>query len=281
MRLSDEEYVFYKDIQEKKSIGRGAFHKKNGSKSKKCNFPSDYMTKKEREAMNGEVMSYNPNAWYTWEEFKNLPMEYQVKYVNSLLNRYNCGLSNISEIVFGKSKGCLGIYFKKVGQMEFINRVTDRHLFRELYRNGEKLKADKEKTCKESQNGSETFVDDPVVEACPDLPYESPQTQIKNMAKEHIMDTAKYVDDLIAHGIQITATKMDEIYLERCGMTVAQAMKIMNPDKKEPEPTEKFTDVEAFSITMHELDQDVINYIRDLFGDKNIVVSIEVKEVKE
>ena len=46
MRLSDEEYVFRKDIQEKKSIGRGAFHKKNGSKSKKCNFPSDYMTKK-------------------------------------------------------------------------------------------------------------------------------------------------------------------------------------------------------------------------------------------
>ena len=267
MWLSDEEYVYRQDIKEKKSTGRGAFHKKCGSKSKKCNFPSDYMSKKEIKAMNGEVISYNPNAWYTWEEFKALPMEYQVKYVNSLLNRYNCGLSNISEIVFGKSKGWLGIYFKKVGQMEFINHTADRHLTRELYRNGEKLKADMEKSCQEIQNGSAEQEE---------VPEEKPMT-----LEKHIMDTAKYVDDLIAHGIQITATKMDEIYLERCGMTVAQAMKIMNPDKKEPEPSENFTDVQSFRITMNSLDQDVINYVRDLFGAKDIVVSIEVKEVKE
>ena len=278
--LSDEEFIYRQDIKEKKATGRGAFHKKGGSKSKKCNFPSDYMTRKEKEALNGEVMSYNPNAWYTWEEFKALPMEYQVKYVNSLLNRYNCGLSSISEIVFGKSKGWLGIYFKKVGQMQFINHSTDRHLTRELYRNGEKLKADMEKSRQEIQNGSETFVDDPVTEICPDIPHEPVQKTLEDITKAHIEDTAKYVAQLIDHGFQITDQKMDEIYLERCGMTVAQAMKIMNPDKKEPEPSENFTDAYSFSITMNSLDQDVINYIRDLFGAKDILVKIEVHQIK-
>lgn len=46
MWLSDEEYTFRQDIKEKKSIGRGAFAKKNGSKSKKCTLPYEYLTKK-------------------------------------------------------------------------------------------------------------------------------------------------------------------------------------------------------------------------------------------
>ena len=50
--MKDAEYVFRKDIQDKKSIGRGAFHKKTGSKSKKCTLPSDYLSGKEKKALN-------------------------------------------------------------------------------------------------------------------------------------------------------------------------------------------------------------------------------------
>lgn len=114
--LSDAEYVFQQDIKEKKQAGRGAFHKKGGSKSKKCNFPSDYMTKKEKMAMNGPVMSYDPNKFYELSEFKQLPMEYQIKYINSLLLRYNCGLKAIAEVVFHRNGPGLYNYFKRKGQ---------------------------------------------------------------------------------------------------------------------------------------------------------------------
>ena len=57
MWLSDEEYLFRKDIAEKKKTATGAYHKVKGSKSKKCKFPSDYLTKKVKKN-DGEVRQY-------------------------------------------------------------------------------------------------------------------------------------------------------------------------------------------------------------------------------
>ena len=94
-RMSDEEFIYRQDIKEKKAAGRGVFHKKGGSKSKKCTLPHERLTKKELEKMNGEVMTYNPNAWYSWKEFMKLPDEYQTKYINSLMTRYNCSLRRL------------------------------------------------------------------------------------------------------------------------------------------------------------------------------------------
>lgn len=285
--------LYRQDIKEKKATGRGAFHKKGGSKSKKCNFPSDYMTRKEKQALNGEVMSYNPNAWYTWEEFKALPMEYQVKYVNSLLNRYNCGLSNISEIVFGKSKGWLGIYFKKVGQMEFINHTADRHLTRELYRNGEKLKADMEKSRQEIQN--ESFEVTLVGGGSKFGEEASKEYSYHQGIKERIDQAAQTVKLYESRGMKMTPELINQIYEEKTGMSFALAMehtgepigkveesedegsKLFDENSKEPEDS---TDAYSFSITMNSLDQDVINYIRDLFGAKDILVKIEVHQIK-
>lgn len=123
MWLSDEEYVYRQDIKDKKSAGRGAFHKKNGSKSKRCKFPSDYLTKKEKMAMNGECISYDMKKFYTYEEFKTFPDDIQLKYINGLINRYNVTVSAIAEEVFHITRAGLYKYLRKKDLNKYINKA--------------------------------------------------------------------------------------------------------------------------------------------------------------
>jgi len=99
--MTDERYVFIQDVKEKKGIARSAAHKKNGCKSTRCTLPSDYLTKKEREKMNGEVKSWNMNKFYSWEEFKNMPVDIQEAYISTLVQKYKVGLATIANKVFG------------------------------------------------------------------------------------------------------------------------------------------------------------------------------------
>lgn len=52
---------FEKEVREKKSIASGARHRVNGSKSKRCTLPSDYLTPAQRKKLNGEVYTVNLN----------------------------------------------------------------------------------------------------------------------------------------------------------------------------------------------------------------------------
>lgn len=99
--MTDERYVFVQDLKEKKGIARSAAHKKNGCKSRKCTLPSDFLTKKEREKMNGEVKSWNMNKFYSWEEFKQMPVDIQEAYISTLVQKYKIGLATIANKVFG------------------------------------------------------------------------------------------------------------------------------------------------------------------------------------
>lgn len=110
--MTDAAYVFKKDIQDKKRIGYGARNKINGSKSKKCSLPSDHLTKKQKEALNGEMISYDFKKFYSWEEFKEMPSGIQVEYINSIINRYDVGLATISEHLFGLNKSALSMFFQ-------------------------------------------------------------------------------------------------------------------------------------------------------------------------
>lgn len=113
MWLSDEEYLFRQDITEKKKTATGAYHKVKGSKSKKCNFPSDYLTKKEKLKMNSEVKSWNLNEFYTWNDFKQMPKDIQVEYLQNLTNKYKVGQSAIETSLFQIAKGTLGYHLQK------------------------------------------------------------------------------------------------------------------------------------------------------------------------
>lgn len=275
-RMTDEEYIFRQDIKERKAAGRGAFHRKCGAKSKKCTLPHERLTKKELEKMNGEVESYNPKAWYTYEEFKKLPMKFQVEYVNSLMTRYNCGIRAISEIVFGLDKTALYSYFAFKKQAQYLNcygKKTGGMVFK---KGRERLKAD--------------------FEAAKNPPKEIQNESKEKTLEEKITEAIDLVTLYASNGVPMPPERINEIFLEMCGMTLSEAEEatgftwenpgepVGNPAYIEateaPEELKDSTDVQSFSIVMNSLDQDVINFIRDIFGAKNIVVSIEVHEVK-
>lgn len=122
--MKDEEYVFYQDIKEKKSTARGAFHKKGGSKSKKCTLPHEYLSKKEREKMNGPITTWSMNKFYTWEEFKEMPDDIQEAYLTTLIKKYCVGIRPIAKYVMGCGNTSLFNYIKKQEYHKRIMEIT-------------------------------------------------------------------------------------------------------------------------------------------------------------
>lgn len=103
MLMSDAEYVYRQDLRDKKITSYGAFHKKRGAKSKKCNFPSDYLTKKEKKKLNSEITTYDMSKFCTYDEFKKLPPDIQVEYLNTLIKKYDITVVTVAKEVFGVS----------------------------------------------------------------------------------------------------------------------------------------------------------------------------------
>lgn len=126
MWLSDEEYLFRQDIKEKKKTATGAYYKVKGSKSKKCNFPSDYLTKKEKLKMNSEVKSWNLNEFYTWNDFKQMPKDLQVEYLQNLTNKYKVGPGAIEKSLFRIGRTTLEYHLQKYLIADKIHWITFR-----------------------------------------------------------------------------------------------------------------------------------------------------------
>lgn len=78
---------FDKDIREKKQIGNSARHKVVGG-GRRARFPSDGLTKKEREELNSEVRSWNILRVMPWGTYKQMPGDLQKEY---LTNMQGCG----------------------------------------------------------------------------------------------------------------------------------------------------------------------------------------------
>lgn len=119
--MTDEEWLFKQTEIERKKLGYGDKNKKRGG-GKTVKLPSDYLTKKEREALNGECKTYKKKDFYTWDEFKALPSDLQVAWVNSIINRYDVGLTVISQDILGMSKNALNMHFSKSGEKQYINK---------------------------------------------------------------------------------------------------------------------------------------------------------------
>ena len=97
--MTDEKFTFIEDLREKKKTATGAHHKRTHcGKGGAVRFPSDYMTKKEREAMNGEVKSYKLNDPMSWAEFKAMPADIKIAYIKALRKRYNVSDTKIAEM---------------------------------------------------------------------------------------------------------------------------------------------------------------------------------------
>lgn len=82
--MSDFEY----DCLQKKRIANQARYRKGGSKSKKCNLPSDRLTNKQWKDKCGPVITYEPNKPMNWEDFKKMPVDLQARYITNLQQNY-------------------------------------------------------------------------------------------------------------------------------------------------------------------------------------------------
>lgn len=294
--MSDEEFVYRQDIKEKKATGRGAFHKKGGSKSKKCNFPSDYMTRKEKLALNGEVMSYNPNKFYEWAEFKKLPMEYQVKYVNSLMDKYQIGLSNVSTTLFGLSKSGLYAWFSRNNQLPYINTAKASQGMSKLFaKNAVKFKEDIEKALWPNQDE--------------EIQNESAEEDPKELTLQQKIDQANETVKLYeSRGMEMTPELINQIYEEKTGMSFAAAhdfygekpigkvekaeesedgvkifanltdegVRLFDKYSKNPEDSKDELETKNFLITTNKLDDGILDMIHKLFDGRKYELTITV-----
>lgn len=108
--LPDEQYVLFSDTAEKKRVARCSHNKRaHCGKGGSVTFPSDFMSKKEREAMNSEVKSYNLNKPMTWKELRKMPKDLQTTYIKKLRNNYD-----VPDTVLAESFGVSQSYISQV-----------------------------------------------------------------------------------------------------------------------------------------------------------------------
>lgn len=101
------------DCMLKKRTARGAYHRKGGSKSKKCTLPSDYLTPKQLRELNGKVNTYYMNKPMDWKTFKSASQQIQVEYIDHLVSEYGVGKAGIAKM-FGVSRTLVDQYFKSL-----------------------------------------------------------------------------------------------------------------------------------------------------------------------
>ena len=109
--MTDEEYIFQSISREAKRNARGSRNKKRGSRSKSCRLPSDSLTKKQLEKLNGKVETIVLSDKKTWEEFKKLSPSLQEEYINNLIGKYGARGIDIAEMM-GVKNGTLSKYSK-------------------------------------------------------------------------------------------------------------------------------------------------------------------------
>lgn len=72
------------DVMQKKSLVASARKRVNGSKSKKCTLPYEYLTPAQRRELNGKMESMNVNKPITWAELAALPPSMAKEYCETL-----------------------------------------------------------------------------------------------------------------------------------------------------------------------------------------------------
>lgn len=87
------------DVMRKKSLVASARKRVNGSKSKKCTLPSDYLTPAQRRELNGKVETMNVNLPITWGELKALPPHMAKEYIETLHRVHKASIAGAARML--------------------------------------------------------------------------------------------------------------------------------------------------------------------------------------
>ena len=120
--MTEAAKVFHDDIREKKSIKNSA-SKTNRTGKGPVKFPSDYLSKKEKEALNGECSTWKYSDFPDREAFNRMPDDIKIGYLNWIINVYGVGIASISKYVFNQADSALDMWLKNHNQVSmYVNR---------------------------------------------------------------------------------------------------------------------------------------------------------------
>lgn len=128
--MDDARYVLFQELKEKNATKRGAYHKVRGG-GRTVRMPSDTLTRKERQALSGEVQTYRLGEPMTWQEFTGMPVELQEEYVRKLDERFNVGCRWLG-MMFGVTDVTVSTWRRKHGMASKRNVPTKEQI--EAYR---------------------------------------------------------------------------------------------------------------------------------------------------
>ena len=98
--MSEITDMFYDECADRKRTARGAFNKRtHNGKRGGVKLPSDYLSKKEKSKMNGEIKVYKMNEPITYAEFKKYPDDLKKQYVNNLREKFDVSDTAIAEMM--------------------------------------------------------------------------------------------------------------------------------------------------------------------------------------
>lgn len=86
------------DVKEKKRIARGAYAKVNGSRSKRCTLPGDYLTPAQKKKLSTTLVDVNLKRPMTWDQFKALPTDIKKEYLTFLRDDCHGTLTSITQM---------------------------------------------------------------------------------------------------------------------------------------------------------------------------------------
>lgn len=168
--------TYFSDIREKKITGHSA--SKKVTKKRGCKLPSDYLSRKEKQQMNGEVITMNPNEVMSWDAFKAMPIDLQQSYLDHLQTEYRASGTDLSKM-FGLCKNSLYAYARKHGlKLMSVNRSQKTPAYRarwQAFLNGEKADSDTE---------PEQPIDIPAEESTPVEPPVEPEKPSEEQKEE-------------------------------------------------------------------------------------------------
>ena len=122
--MTDVMYTYAQTQKERKMEANGARGKKGSRGPKSCKLPHEYLTRKELNAMNGPVSTWDLKKFYNWDEFKKMPTDIQIQYVNRLTGNYDVSFSAICRHVFDVNVKAFDAYVRKHGLKPYLNKTT-------------------------------------------------------------------------------------------------------------------------------------------------------------
>lgn len=111
---SEEEREFHHENSTKKHVAASAHKQRTHCGKGGCKLPSDFMTKKEINAMNGEAKTFNLNKPMYWDMFESMPDDLKKEYITGLRERFDVPDNKIAEM-FGVGGNTISRFFKCYG----------------------------------------------------------------------------------------------------------------------------------------------------------------------